>query len=195
MKHDSGIVWPVFEDEDIWRTAKQTVDGRDWVIGEAKGRPIDVAALGEVRVQVTSGQTSLEPMFPLKYRHAVSKSLRDFICAIEPDVHQFISVDISLRDGSFPPEPYYLINICNRVDAVDEQHTRMSRSSYGDVFLASGSNDRIALRDDEVNSMAIWIDARVVGWEFMSDRLHKRLKYTGCTRFDFVAAVDGELQS
>ena len=193
MKHDGRIVRAAFEDEEVWRSVKQTIDGREWDIGRAKGRPIDAAAIGAVRVQITSDQSDLEPMIPLKKRNAVSQTIRDFIESVEPGVHQFIPAYITLKDGSIPKESYYLINICNLVDALDLSRTQMTKSSYGSQFIASGKNDRIVLQEKKIDGLAIWIDVNVIGAEFMSDALHDKLHAIKCTRFDFTAtAASGE---
>jgi hypothetical protein len=189
MRHDNNIVWPVFEDDDIWRTLKQTVDGRDWAVGEARGNAINVAAVGPVRVRIASGQSSIDPMVPLKMRYAVSETIRQFIEFLEPGVHQFIPVQITLSNGDAPHEPHYLVNICNRVAAVDGERTRMSRASYGTAFLASGARDIIVLHEDRVAGMALWIDPGIVGWDFMNNALHDKLQSLGCTRLDFSQAT------
>jgi hypothetical protein len=189
MKNDNKLIWPEFEDEEVWRTVKQSVDGRERVTSDALGHPIDVAALGTIRVKLTSDHKALEPMVPLGRRHAVSQSIRDFIEALEPDVHQFIPVEITFRNGEAPTEKYYLVNICNLVDAVDKANSRMKKSSYGSRFIVSGSsNAKVVLYNNAIQGMALWIDASIIGLNFMSDGLYEILKSEKCTRFDFIEA-------
>jgi hypothetical protein len=189
MKLDNKIIWPEFEDEEVWRTIKQSVDGRERVTYEALGQPIDVAALGAIRVRITSNHGALEPMVPLKKRSAVSQSIRDFIETIEPGVHQFIPVEVTLSNGEAPAENYYLINICNLVDAVDQANSKMKKASYGNSFIVSGSsNAKVVLDKSAIQRMALWIDSSITGMEFMSDELYARLQTSTCTRFDFIEA-------
>lgn len=189
MKNDNKIIWPEFEDEEAWRTIKQSVDGRERITSEALGQPIDVAALGAIRVRVTSDHKALEPMVPLGRRHAVSQSIRDFIETIEPGVHQFIPVEVTFSNGEAPTEKYYLANICNLVDAVDKANSRMKKSSYGSKFIVTGSsNAKVVLNKSAINEMALWIDSSITGMNFMSDDLYEKLQSEKCTRFDFIEA-------
>jgi hypothetical protein len=189
MKNDNKIIWPEYEDEDVWRTIKQSVNGRERATYEAFGQPMDVAALGAVRVRITSNHTALEPMVPLGKRYAVSQSIREFIETLEPGVHQFIPLEITFRNGEAPTEKYYLVNICNLVDAVDKANSRMKKSSYGSRFIVTGSsNAKVVLKKRAIHEMSLWVDSSITGMNFMSDDLYEKLHLEKCTRFDFIQA-------
>jgi len=187
MQHDGFIVKSEFEDDAVWQTLRPKVGALS--TPNVDGKPIDLDVLGTVRFKITSSHQDLEPMFPTKHRNAVSAEIREFIESIEPGVHQFIPTDINLQDGSKASGQYYLVNICNQLDAVDDVRSELNKSVYSNVYISVGNpNDRFILRQDVVGEKSLWIDSRVVGVEFMSDQLHDAITSSNSSRLAFIKA-------
>ena len=104
MKLDAKYVKTSFENEEVWQQVEQEWKGRRWPISYSFGHPIDVEALGDVRVQITSAHKTLPPMFPAKFRDAVSQTIRDYIETVDAGIHQFIPMNVTLKSGVQPTD-------------------------------------------------------------------------------------------
>lgn len=54
---------------------------------------------------------------------AVSERFRDLVEQYEPNVHQLIPVDVYTTKDGEPVARYYWLNVCNRIDSVDENRS------------------------------------------------------------------------
>lgn len=188
MKLDAKYIKTSFENENVWQQVAQEWKGRRWPISYSFGHPIDVGALGDVRVRITSAHKTLPPMFPAKFRLAVSQAIRDHIETVDAGIHQFIPMNVTLKNGEAPPGPYYLVNICRVVDAVDALNTTARRASGNGSFLVtSHASGDIFLYKEMVSSLVLWMDKDVAGCWFMSDSLHEKV-LSSSPRFYFIEA-------
>ncbi|MEM7547035.1 MAG: DUF1629 domain-containing protein [Pseudomonadota bacterium] len=56
----------------------------------------------------------------------VDDRVRDAAEAIEPGVHQFFPVEMTMqRTGETPERPHFLLNVCTMVDSVDPVHSNI----------------------------------------------------------------------
>lgn len=188
MKLDAKYIKTSFENEDVWQQVEQEWKGRRWPISYSFGYPIDVEALGDVRVQITSAHKTLPPMFPAKFRHAVSQTIREYIETVDVGIHQFIPMSVMLKSGEAPPEPYYLVNICRVVDAVDTSKTTLRRANGNGSFLLTNDwSGSVTLHGDLISNLALWIDRDVTGSSFMSTALYEKVS-SRSSRYYFIEA-------
>ena len=188
MKLDAKYVKTSFENEEVWQQVEQEWKGRRWPISYSFGHPIDVEALGDVRVQITSAHKTLPPMFPAKFRDAVSQTIRDYIETVDAGIHQFIPMNVTLKSGESPPESYYLVNICQVVDAVDALNTTARRANgTGRFLMTSHASGDIFLYKEMISNLALWMDEDVAGCWFMSNSLHEKV-LSSSPRYYFIEA-------
>lgn len=69
--------------------------------------------------QVKATQKSLPQIFDLGVGLCISDSVKNKIENLEPNVHQFIQVELKLRDGANPLEKYYFFNNCLIIRTID----------------------------------------------------------------------------
>lgn len=58
---------------------------------------------------------------------AVSCRLRELIEKFEPDTHQFFAVQVVKRDPEKPCDEFFWLNVCTRLDSVDDNETTLTR--------------------------------------------------------------------
>lgn len=112
----------------------------------------------------------------------ITKRVRDAIESIEPDVHNYLPVEVIMPDGSLAASRW-LLNICTRIDtiAVDKSEDvreifppMMARKFPGwsryNSDLQPGRT-KIAVYRDRIAGRAIWFEYKL-GWAMCSDKLH-----------------------
>lgn len=93
--------------------------------------------------------------FTLPERY-VCDAFKDIVEAIEPGVHQFFRVEFEWKDGTSAGHRY-LLNVCNRVDYIDREHSLLVKSGYG-YEPVDGSPDNAFVHPEHVAGMALWYD-------------------------------------
>jgi hypothetical protein len=102
---------------------------------------------------------------------AVSLRLRDMIEKIEPGVHQFFPFDIYLKRDGEPVGTYYWLNVCNRIDSVNEQETTLVRKPdyAGKHFFWRNNgldNQKLVFSSKKVAPYHLWIDPYITGLQY-----------------------------
>ncbi len=71
-------------------------------------------------------------------------------------MHQFFRVDFEWKDGTSAGHRY-LLNVCNRIDYIDMEHSRLKQYGYGYGPL-NGSPDDVFVHPERVDGKALWYD-------------------------------------
>ena len=150
----------------------------------------DKQSLIDTWCEVT-GKTPYEYWNPMRdvtnthFGWLLSQRARDLIEALEPDVHQFFPFTVEQQNGTAIGRPFWLLNICNRIDAVvasrstvvkvgpdlqdrpddwwyirADHKRRHPKLDVVDAGLAEDHPHRIVLSSDRIAERAIWADRR-----------------------------------
>jgi len=92
---------------------------------------------------------------------------------LEPGIHQFFPVELTAKDGEVLEKRHWLLNICNRVDAVDLSKSEQppTGKSYDSHIVRSPGEAPIVLRKEVIAGKCVWIDRRIGFASFFSDEL------------------------
>jgi hypothetical protein len=132
----------------------------------------------EFRAQVISMSGPLPDHLPGSGFGAINAKIKDAIEGIEPGVHQFFPVEIVMPDGSLA-EPYWFMNVVNRVNAVSLEHCvevyeffydKEKYPGWSNIRFNTQSDTIIALRKSAIQGKALWYDYKFEN-NFMSDAL------------------------
>jgi hypothetical protein len=82
------------------------------------------------RAVATSSHKSLPTLVSLNAWWGASDTFRNMVEAREPGVHQFFPIEIVLKGGLLPFEPYWIFNIQQRVDAVVIERSQVEWAHY-----------------------------------------------------------------
>lgn len=146
--------------------------------------------------------------------NVVSKKFRDLIEDLEPDVHNFIPVQIVRPDGSQVEGPFYYMNVLQRAYTIDiEKSPRGRWRDHNGDFIASIQmmphlpDPDVIYRADKVGNKHLWQEGyaekrgsgsrfylRVTGYT-VSEALMKRMKKEKIYsyRVTFKGVLDSEL--
>jgi hypothetical protein len=114
----------------------------------------------------------------------VSSRAKALIEKLEPAVHQFLPVDYFDRTGKFIEARYFLI-VCNRLDGVDREHSRM-RLVKDMMWSPDGvDNPKLVFNRRQIGNAHLWCDKRLPGGAFVSDEFAGVLKGSGMTGLRF----------
>ena len=118
-------------------------------------------------------------------RHTVSSRLRTLIDEIEPGVHQFEPVRFLAKDGSFLEDRWFW-QICNRLDSVNRQATKMILSDgliwAADFTLPQDQRGPMVFDTKQIGDAKFWHDKHVGAGSFCSDEVRgilDKAKITG----------------
>lgn len=149
--------------------------------------PVNPAhAPSRFRVEVAAAR--LPDFFALSSGFGVSDLVRDKIEELEPGVHQFLPAEITAKGGERPEKRYWVLHICNRVDAIDPDKSVLRYDERYNKFypdIPGGVRPRLVLKGDVIAGMCLWIDRLWSSGTFMSDALFDFL--TEGKRTDFFA--------
>lgn len=119
------------------------------------------------------------------FRKTVSDRLRTLIEEIEPEVHQFEPIKFLAKDGSFL-EDRWVWQICNRLDSVNRQATKMILSDgliwAADFTLPQDQRGPMVFDTQQIGSAKFWHDKHVGAGNFCTDDVREILdkaKITG----------------
>jgi hypothetical protein len=140
-------------------------------VRRVRGARIDTTGLCTSAISY-SGIEKLPPLFWVAPRYAVREDLKGRIESLEPDVHQFIPLTVTLKSGTSAPEASYLLQIGSRVDAIDGHRSvaRFENRAYWLDGFPPGAA-KLVLRRDAIAGRAIWWDEKLTN-PFVSDELH-----------------------
>ena len=115
------------------------------------------------------------PDFDNGYILNVSSRAKDLIENLEPGVHQFLPVDYFDIDDRFIESRWFLI-VCNRIDSVDRNHSRMllvkgMMWSAGNIF-----NPKLVFNEEQARGYHLWCDKHLTTGPFISDMLADRIQ-------------------
>lgn len=148
----------------------------EWILYKAmSGVPVDPAHAPS-RFKVGVAAARLPDLFDIGAGLGVTDLVRDKIEELEPGVHQFLPAEITAKGGERPDRRYWLLHICNRVDAIDPERSALRFAERGGRFhydnVPGGATPRMVLREEAIAGMCLWIDRRWGGdGFFMSDAL------------------------
>ena len=119
------------------------------------------------------------------FRKTVSDRLRTLIEEIEPGVHQFEPIKFLAKDGSFL-EDRWVWQICNRLDSVNRQATKMilrnGKIWAPDFTLPKNEQGPMIFDALQIGSAKFWHDKHVGAGNFCTDDVRQTLdkaKITG----------------
>ena len=119
------------------------------------------------------------------FRKTVSDRLRTLIDEIEPGVHQFEPVRFLAKDGSIM-EDRWVWQICNRIDSVSRQATKMILRNgviwAADFTLPKEQRGPMVFDTKKIGSAKFWHDKHVGAGNFCTDDVRETLdkaKITG----------------
>ena len=143
----------------------------------------------------------------------VSLRFKDLVESIEPGVHQFFPIEL-LRQDSVTPygEPFWLLNVTTRVDAISLVNSAMYQrgedgqfgpidpdgrfTGYAHYVLKSPpppAKCRITVFKDRISGRALWYDFRYITSQFCSEAMMagiRELEIEGLTIGSVVKHVD-----
>ena len=119
---------------------------------------------------------------------SVSDRLRALIEEIEPGVHQFEPVRFLAKDGSFLEERWFW-QICNRIDSVNRQATKMILRNgviwAADFTLPKDQRGPMVFDTQQIGDAKFWHDKHVGAGSFCTDDVREILDKAKITGFYF----------
>lgn len=97
----------------------------------------------------------------------VSEAFKALVECFEPNVHQFIPVDIYGKPEDEPYARHYFMNVCNRTDSTDalsmERHGWFWKSDYAGgrshwLYKGEGKRPPIVFNLDQIAKRHLWVD-------------------------------------
>ena len=146
------------------------------------------------RYVVTDKKMPVHGFFSCINGTAVDDRVVSAVEALEPGVHRFHPVEITMKaDGKPLPRPQFLLNCCTSVDAIDPANSRVTvrrvlpQETHPDVwhYIVPGGSPsqpagpmRLAVHRDRIAGRAMWWDTRF-NRLFFSDALVTALQAAG----------------
>lgn len=150
------------------------------------GSPLDPESVPH-RYSVGIPADRLPDMFDLPAGPMVSDILRDKIKELEPGVHRFFSAEITGKGGQKPAKRYWLFQICNLVNAIDDSKSTLYTDNEGRSYfrwgVAEGVEPNLVFHKDAIEGMCVWMDERFPGFCF-SDELFEFVEERKLTKLD-----------
>lgn len=149
-----------------------------------------------LRLRVISDHRNLPTFLSARIGWAIPQKVIDAIEALEPGVHRYWPVEITMKDGS-KAEPRWLLNICNRLETISPEHSDVTvvggkpeRASYVPNFSTltvkhNGDGPKyVTCRKDRIGTHAAWYEFRY-GEIFFSNALMNSLRQIGTDGLEF----------
>lgn len=90
--------------------------------------------------------------------YAVSQKVIDCIEAIEPSVHQYLPYELMMPDGSISPDRRWLLNVCTRIQAIDESRSNVVSGATG--VLGDYPTRHLVMSRSAIAGRALWHEYR-----------------------------------
>ncbi|MEP3276179.1 MAG: DUF1629 domain-containing protein [Stappiaceae bacterium] len=123
--------------------------------------------------QVLSAHKKLFDIVPANYRLLVTRPFIEKVEELEPGVHQFLPIEVRMKSGELAERDYWILNICNRTNAIDPDNSVLSNT--GDTYfthgIGPGATPKLVFNKARIDSMCMWIDQHYSMGEFFSDEL------------------------
>jgi hypothetical protein len=134
------------------------------------GYPVDPTNVPK-KVLWPGGDKDMPDVMMCRNHKLVSERFRTLVEQFEPHVHQFIPVDICKSRDEVPVEQYYWINVCNRKDSLDREHTtyawRLNYTGKDGFWSRRGiENAKMVFSLKSIGSTSLWVDPYVVHPDF-----------------------------
>lgn len=133
--------------------------------------------------------------------YIVSDKIRDIVCALEPDLHQFIEIPEALDSRGKPiSKKYFFLNVRIWVDAVDIQNSKVEivtekfnvngliwESQRLAEKLGAAKDRHLILKKDVIAKLHLWRGDKMglKGHYFCSNQLHDVFISNGVTNFRY----------
>lgn len=136
-----------------------------------------------LRDRITSRPKVMKDIVCSSFGYAVSDKARQVIEAVEPGVHQFLPFAFVNKRGVIDPERRWLLNVCNRIDAIDVEKSgpNIVEAPEGTIWRNAGPMDLVMSRD-RMADRHLWYEWRYVHpGVVVSDVLWAALKKAKCS--------------
>lgn len=150
----------------------------------------DVERPFQVKVKRKSG--NLPEQFGVAIGAAVSRRFIEVLESLEPGVHNYLPLELMLRDATLSAGEYGLLNICKRLDTISIEHsehivrTWPDKERFPDLeFYAGGSlmmKKGPAAYADKIAGHHLWYEYKA-STTMMSDQLAEALMKIGAIAY------------
>lgn len=150
-----------------------------------RGGPLDPSEVPH-KFKTKTRADRLPDMFGMAVGYMVSDILRDKIEELEPGVHRFFDAEITCKGGEVSAKRYRMLQICNVVDAIDEDKSLLATLGRTEMLspgVGKGLEAKMVLRKEVIEGMCLWLDKRFAPF-FMSDELFEFIRKNKLTRLD-----------
>jgi hypothetical protein len=132
----------------------------DWTQAMRFGRRVKTEFL-PTRIRPTTNQKNMPDFSKAQLAQVCSAKFRDVVEAIEPNVHQFVPVQVVRKNGAYIADMFWFVP-CNRLDALEIDLLIPPLNSLG-FYRGGGSSSRMVFLQSKIGRHHIWIDKRVIG--------------------------------
>lgn len=134
--------------------------------------------------RLTSNNRQIDPLYHVFTNGCpfVSQTVRDIMEQFDLGQTAFLKVDLYRHDQKTRFEPdYYYLNIAEKKPGfVLEQCEGLSGMGGGDFYFSLLNPSVIAIERQMLDGVDLWMEPKIHGTVFFSDRLYQALKSAGC---------------
>lgn len=118
----------------------------------------------------------------------VNDKFREILEELEPNVHQFIPIELFWQDGSKAADKFWFVP-CNRIDSLDRDHTTLP---FGNRIWFQGQGGTYVFSRAKIGNRHAWVDKHLPAADYViiSDEFHRRLLASGVTGLDSIHSQD-----
>ncbi|MEO0551166.1 MAG: DUF1629 domain-containing protein [Pseudomonadota bacterium] len=110
------------------------------------------------------------------YGILISDEARAAVEQLEPETHQFFSVDLVYPDGTISPRQYFLLVVTNRLDALDRAHSLIEiHNPDKENWTWVAHPPKCVFKESTISGFHLWRDPRCRNRLFGSGELVKLL--------------------
>jgi hypothetical protein len=129
-------------------------------------------------------------MFP-----GVSHMVRELIEALEPGLHQFVDIPVTLKSGEPTPMRYSALNVLAIVDDyIDFDKTELPSTVYGEkrCLLSPYAFEKrpIYVRRDAIDGKHLWRSPEISFYMTVSDELCRRMQAAKVFGYNFLPCIE-----
>ena len=112
----------------------------------------------------------------------VSERIKSIIERIEPGTHQFFPIDVFYKSNKALAAKMYFLNICTRLDSVDQELTT-AKMDYS--MWRPDKGGELVFNLDQIGNHHLWHDKHVHNGRMISDELHDAMIEQGISGLVF----------